>query len=349
MLLNSFKILKDRQRKFGWHNRRKAQQEKISIIIPVYNESKNIAECIESIKKQTYTNIEIIIVDDGSTDDSLKICEEIAKKDTRIALLSNEKNMGVANARNVGLEASTGEFIMFVDGDDLLDRSMLELMKRTCDINRADIGVCDVSYLYDGDIRKKSKYANGETEIITGKEFDMCYFLYPDMQKENISVWNKLYRAELFADVRFPEKHTYSHESTVFKLTNSSERIAYIHEPLYISRVSTKDVENKQFTNEKYGIFDSYMDRLAFYEQQEEYDMMWYTLKRCMYRFYEYKNAAKAANCYEKKYLTKYSKDMKTFYKRNKGNFNITSRDKKQIALFFFSFPVYCKIKDLQG
>lgn len=349
MLLNSFKILKERQKRFGWNNRRKSQQEKISVIVPVYNESKNISDCIESIRKQTYTNFEIIIVDDCSTDRSLAICEEISKKDARIALLAHDKNMGIANTRNTGLEAATGEYIMFVDGDDTLEKGTLEIMKRSCDVNKADVCICDIAYLYDGNIRKKSKYANGESEIVTGKEFDMCYFLYPDTIKENISVWNKLYSASLFKEIRFPDVKNYSDEYTVFKLTNSSETVTYIHEALYNYRVSTKKGEDKTFTNDKYSIFDAYMCRLKFYEEKAQYDMMWYTFKRCMYWLYEYKNMAKAAGCYDKKYTKKYTKDIKNFYSANKSKFEITSRDRKQIALFIASFTLYCKIKDLQG
>lgn len=349
MLLNSFKILKDRQKRFAWQSRRKSQQEKISIIITVYNEKPYIADCIESIRKQTYTNFEVIIVDDGSTDGSLALCEEISKRDARIALLAHEKNMGIACARNTGLKAATGEYIMFVNGDDMLEKNSLDTMKRVCDVNKADICVCDIAHLYDGDVRRKSKYANGETEVLTGKEFDMCYFLYPDTVVENISAWNKLFNAALFEETQFPDNSRYYDEATIFKLTNISPRIAYIHDALYVKRVNPKADRANEFTYKNYEIFDAFMDRLKFYEEQEQYDMMWYTLKKCMYWLYDFKNKATLHGCYDKRYTSKYSKKMNEFYKNNKTKFDITSRDRKQIALFMFSFTIYCKIKDLQG
>ena len=317
MLLNSFKILKDRQKKFGWQTRRRSQKEKISVIVPVYNESQYIFDCIESIRTQTYTNIEIIVVDDASTDASLRLCEEISKKDNRIAVLAHEKQLGVAAARNTGLSAATGEFVIFVDGDDLIDKNMLEILKKASEINKADIAVCDFSYVYDSDIRRKSKYANGDTEVISGKEFDMCYFLYADMNTENISACNKLFSKHLFEGITFPEGSECSEESTIFKITNKSERIAYVHQSLYISRMTTKDIGEKAFSNSKYDILSAYMERLKFYQEEKQYDMMLYTFKRCMYRLYIYRNQAKEAGCYDKKNSSKYIKLMKEYYKKN--------------------------------
>lgn len=348
MLLNSFKILKDRQKKFGWQNRRKSQQEKISIVISLYNEEKYVVDCIESIKRQSYTNIEIIIVDDASTDGSLSICEEIAKRDIRIALLAHNEHRGVAATRNTGIEAATGDFIMFMNADDMLEKMAIEEMKRACEVNRACISVCDMSFWYTGDIKKNSKYANGELEVISGHDFDMCYFMYPDTIVENISVWNKLFKAELFENIRFPVDSDYPDEATVFKLTNQSEKIAYVHQPLYISRTAA-GYGTEPFTNDKYKIFDCYVDRMAFYQERAQFDMLWFTFKRCMYWLYKYKNMSKEAGCYDKNIGVKYIKAVKTYYKDNKSYFNLNAREKNQINLFMFSFGLYCKIKDLQG
>lgn len=348
MLLNSFKILKDRQKRFGWQTRRRSQKEKISVIVTVYNQSQYIHQCVESIRMQTYTNIEIIIIDDASTDASLKLCEDISKKDNRIAIYEHEKHMGIAAARNTGISASTGEFLVFVNGDDMIDKNMLEVLKKAGEINRADIAVCDFSYIYDSDIRRKSKYANGDTESISGKEFDMCYFLYADMNVENISCLNKLFTKSLFENISFTENSDYSEEYTIFKLINRSERIAYVHQALYISRMTTKDIGETAFSNEKYEILSAYMERLKFYEEEKEFDMMFYTFKRCMYRLYVYRNKAKAAECYDKKNTNKYIKIMKGYYKKNKNSMDIKARDKHLFRLFFVAFPLYCRIKDWQ-
>ncbi len=106
---------------------------KISIIVPVYNTEKYIGRCIESIQNQTYTNLEIILVDDGSKDDSLTICQKYAEKDSRIKVLHTKKNFGVSNARNMGIERSTGEYIGFIDSDDYIEKTMYETLVRYSD------------------------------------------------------------------------------------------------------------------------------------------------------------------------------------------------------------------------
>lgn len=348
MLLNSFKILKDRQKKFGWQNRHKAQMEKISVIIPVYNSSKCLAACVDSIKNQTYTNLEIILVDDKSTDNSLNICKELAAKDKRIVILAHEKNMGVSAARNTGIDMCSGDFITFCDADDMYEKTMLDTLKKASEVNRCDVAVCDITYLYEGDIRKKNKYSNGETEIISGKEFDLCYFLYPDMIVENVSAWNKLYSRRLFDGVRFPINRINEDESTIFKLVNSSERVVYVHEALYIYRKGVKDTLGSDFTNKKFQIFDAYIERMEFYQTNAEYDMLWYTIKRYMYRLYDYKCKAKISGCYDRKIVSQYVKPIRMYYKKNNDCLPIKSRDRKQVALFMTSFDIYCVLKNLQ-
>lgn len=348
MLLNSFKLLKDRQKKFGWQNRQKAQMEKISVIIPVYNSAKYLSACVESVRTQTYTNLEIVLVDDKSTDNSLAICKELATKDKRIVILAHEKNMGVSAARNTGIDMCTGDFIAFCDADDMLEKNMLDTLKKASEVNRADVAVCDISFLYEGDIRKKNKYANGETEIVSGKEFDLCYFMYPDMLVENISAWNKLYNKKVFDNVRFPVDRINEDESTTFKLVNSSDRVVYVHEALYIYRKATKEVLGSDFTNKRFQIFDAYIERMKFYQENAEYDMLWYTIKRYMYRLYDYKMKAKIAGCYERKLVSQYVKPIREYYKRNNDFLPIKSRDRKQVALFMTSFDIYCVLKNLQ-
>lgn len=348
MLLNSFKILKDRQKRFGWQNRLKTQMEKISIIVPIYNESKYLDECIESLRNQSYANIEIILVDDCSTDDSLEKCKNYALKDSRIIVLTHEKNMGSCAAKNSGLDIAVGEYITFINSDDIIDKTMIEQLKRACEVNKADIAVCDLMYLYPGNNIKKSKYANGDVEVISGKDFDLCYFLYPEMSLENIAVWNKLFRRKLFEEIRFPENKAKESEFITFKLINRSERVAYVHEALYTARQDDKLVIGSDFDNREYDVFDAYNERIKFYEENAMYDMLLYTLKRYMYWLCEYKSKAKIAKCYDSKMVTQYIKIVRETYKKNKLYLPLEARDKKQFMLFGFSFGLYYKIREMQ-
>ena len=344
MLLNSFKIIKDRQKKFGIQSRLRAQQEKITVIIRARDEDKNLQKCIDSVRTQIYANLEIIVIFDGAKESTIKNFQEIAKRDNRIAILAQEKTMGVAYTRNTGLSAATGDFIAFVEADDVVEKGMFECLKRACDINRADLAVCDYAYLHADDIRRKSKYANGETEIISGKEFDMCYFLFPDTIEENISVNNKLFRRKLFNDIKFPDGSEHSEEATTFKFVNTAERVVYVHEALYVKRVKENHI-NKDIDYRQTELFDAYIERLKFYEKNAIFDMLWYTMKKIMNRLHSYRDEAKEYGYYDKKIAQKYSKMLKEYYKRNKDNLTLSARDKKQVKLFCISFELYCLLK----
>ena len=124
-----------------------AKQEKIvSIIIPVYNAEKYLGYCLNSIVSQTYKNLEIILVNDGSTDDSLKICNNYAFFDSRVRVI-NIANRGVSNARNVGLKAATGEYIEFADADDVLNPQMVATLVDKMDTYQSDIIICGLRWL----------------------------------------------------------------------------------------------------------------------------------------------------------------------------------------------------------
>ena len=130
--------------------------EKISIVVPIYNVEKYVKKCIESLIKQTYKNIEIILVDDGSTDSSAEIIDEYANKDSRIIAI-HQKNKGVSSARNTGLKAARGEYIGFVDPDDYVDCQMYEVMVNKLQASLADLVVCGYSKIWESS-KKTEKF-----------------------------------------------------------------------------------------------------------------------------------------------------------------------------------------------
>lgn len=121
--------------------------ELISVIVPIYNTGKYLVECVESLRKQTYSNIEIILVDDGSTDASIEICDEFAEKDSRVKVF-HKKNEGVAVARNFGIQQSNGQYVVIVDSDDVAVDRMIEVLYTKIKENDADIAVGNY-YIYD--------------------------------------------------------------------------------------------------------------------------------------------------------------------------------------------------------
>lgn len=169
--------------------------KKISVIVPIYNVEKYLETCINSIINQTYKNLEIILVEDGSPDSCCAICNELAKKDNRIKVI-HKQNEGLSNARNSGIKIATGDYISFIDSDDIIDTDMFEVLVKTLEENNADISMCRFITFRENTKPKfkKSnvikKYSSREaiSSLLTGKLTS--------------NMWNKLYKKELFKDFR---------------------------------------------------------------------------------------------------------------------------------------------------
>lgn len=179
---------------------------KISVIVPIYNASKYLHRCIDSIINQTYTHLEIILINDGSTDNSGSICYEYAQKDNRIIVIDKE-NSGVSSARNTGLDIATGDYIAFVDADDFIAPIMYENLLKLSKSNDSDIAICNYQY---GD------YKNEDSEkIISYNNVEACRkMLFSNRLGLGISTApvDKLYKATLFKDVRFLESCHYAED-----------------------------------------------------------------------------------------------------------------------------------------
>ena len=174
--------------------------DKISVIVPVWNAHKYLHRCIDSILNQTYRNIELLLVDDGSTDNSLEICEEYAKKDKRVRVFHKE-NGGQASARNYGLEYATGEFVGFVDNDDWILPSMYERLHHLMIEYSADIGRCE-----DMRGRMEESVSAEEATIVVTEATGFFEKIYQDIWGGHVT--DRLFRRELIGDARFPNSKT---------------------------------------------------------------------------------------------------------------------------------------------
>ena len=169
-------------------------EELISVIIPIYNIQNCLHKCINSVVSQTYNNLEIILVDDGSTDDSGIICDQYEKDDKRIKVIHKE-NGGLSDARNAGIAVATGKFYSFIDGDDYIVDDMLETMYKAILVNRAEISICNIKRVYeDGEIESFYEPTD-KIEILEGLD------RFKTLNQP--SVCNKLFSARLFESVRF--------------------------------------------------------------------------------------------------------------------------------------------------
>lgn len=176
--------------------------DKISIIVPVYNAEKYIDKALQSICGQTYQNLEILLIDDGSTDNSLLCCEEWRHKDERI-LVHHQENAGASAARNKGIELATGKYLMFIDGDDWIEKNMIEVLYQEAETYQADAACCilqEDSEMASVEEMEVIRYQPGDkVQIFSGRADSGCALL---------RVWGpvcKLYRREAVADCRFED------------------------------------------------------------------------------------------------------------------------------------------------
>ncbi len=216
----------------------------ISVIVPVYNVEDYVLRCLDSLINQNYEQIEIILVDDGSTDESGKICDEFKKRDERIRVF-HKKNGGLSSARNYGIKKAKGDIIAFVDSDDYVkDGFVLDLYKGM-QAGNADIVICGYN-------NEKPK-----NETISGKEATIRLLT----KQENIDIisWNKLYKKKLFTDnnVFFPEGKKHEDTLTTYKLISNAKKVTYIDESLYIyverkgSITASEKIEERLLMREK--------------------------------------------------------------------------------------------------
>lgn len=193
--------------------------ELISVIVPVYNVAQYLIPCITSILNQNYENIEIILVNDGSTDSSGKICEEFRLKDSRIRIVQ-KTNGGLSSARNAGLEIAGGDYISFVDGDDYIEQSMISDMYQYIKEMNADIVEVDFSIVKDNYYKKKK---NRKFQIVLDKEAALKEF-FKGNKIEN-SVCNKLYRKSVIEGIRFIEGKTSEDFPFNFEVIQNANRV----------------------------------------------------------------------------------------------------------------------------
>ena len=211
---------------------------KVSVIIPVYNVEPYVREALDSVVKQMYEELEIIVVDDGSTDGSSPICDEY-KTDRRVTVIHQE-NRGLSNARNTALDLATGDYISFLDPDDAYHPSFIEeLLSAIAD---ADIAVCRFTIQKtDGRlITKKRGVPHPSAKAGTYCREDSLRMLVNGII--NWSVWNKLYRAELWKSIRFPNGHNFEDINTTYRVIDLSTSIIVIDPALYFTRIRSGSI-----------------------------------------------------------------------------------------------------------
>ncbi len=233
----------------------------ISVIIPVYNVEDYLERCLESILRQTYTHLEIILVDDGSTDGCPKICDDFQKKDSRIKVIHKE-NGGLSDARNKGLDIATGAYISFIDSDDWIDLQTYEISMEKMLTCNAQIVAFNVLRVYEGkdftpNLSEDYEIMNAEQAILTTV----------GNTKVRTTAWNKLYRAELIGSFRFLKGKLNEDEFFTFRILDKADTIVYLHRECYYYFQRSGSIMRK-YTLRRLDMVDGVRERMLLTQRK---------------------------------------------------------------------------------
>lgn len=300
----------------------------VSIVVSVYNVERYLAECIESILKQTYRNIEILLIDDGSLDNSGKICDNYAEKDSRIKVIHKE-NGGASSARNVGLEEAKGEFVMFIDGDDFVDEHYIEKMYNNSQKNNSDLVFCGYWKYIDGKNEQAQENLPKSIDVNIKNKAFIKFFSAFISYKNNIMgcCWRILYKKKILKDVRFNEQIRIAEDLLfVLQVILKANTLSFISEGLYFYRQNSQSVlhnyknnylknqtvlyyeikEIYSFINNK-SLIDCYGCRLCYesivnelkFKQESCRKNINAIRKSKLYQYFSIKNILRRENCIE--------------------------------------------------
>ncbi|WP_413360115.1 glycosyltransferase family 2 protein [Robertmurraya sp. 2P01SA] len=244
-------------------------EDLISVIVPVYNSEKYLPKCIESILNQSYPHFELILIDDGSLDGSLHICQKYAEKNQRIRIFYQE-NRGPSAAMNKGLDMAEGNYIAFVDCDDYVNHQLYEILYKNLHHYKADISVSSFQYVYEeeeiNDHLAAKRIGNEHIEIY--EEREILETLYGDLHVENIVVWNKLYKREIFNGLRFKTGKWHEDEFIVHRILDRASKVVYSNLPLYFYMQRKSSFMGKKFNLTRLDFLEALEERMLFFQER---------------------------------------------------------------------------------
>lgn len=249
----------------------------ISVIVPIYNVEKWLPRCLDSILIQTFTDFELILVDDGSPDNSLQICKEYKEKDKRIRIFVKE-NGGLSDARNFGIKHAQGKYIIFIDGDDFIDKEYINKLYAAITENHAQIAMCGY-YMTDEtgnklNVTMSSRELNipNSKKVISGRE--LLKYTYGENGFANEGVWTKIYLADIFNPLFFKKDRLFEDAWIAPYLFYNIKRVALVHSPLYNYVQRNGSIVNSNWDAKKFKDKNDYhIDRLKFYKNKDDQEL----------------------------------------------------------------------------
>lgn len=236
--------------------------ELLSVIVAIYNVQDWLERCVRSILEQTWSNLEIILVDDGSTDGCPALCDRFAREDSRVRVIHKE-NGGLSDARNAGIEAAEGTYIAFVDGDDWIDRQMYQAMITALEEEDADLCACSYKRIRRDGVMDPS---TGKRTVWEGQDMLAAFLMEKDEYQIQNSAWNKVYKRKLLGELRFPKGKLY--EDIVF----TTKLLARIRKGVYLDQAFYNYVIDREGSIMNRGIKKSiFTDQIPAYEEKEAF------------------------------------------------------------------------------
>ena len=318
------------------------EDPKITIIVPIYKVEKYLSKCIDSILNQTFTDFELILVNDGSPDNCPQICEEYKEKDSRIIVIHKE-NGGLSSARNAGLDIAKGEYIGFVDPDDTIDNKMYQVLYEVIEREKADVAVCDF-YLVDEQTGNKSLRGRNSTEIQIFDSLTVLNMFYNQDYKRGgyfIVAWNKLYKRDIFSNLEYPHGLIYEDEYIAHRIFYKANKVVCTPDYLYYYLKRGTSILGQSSNIKKADKVLAKLDRIHYYKQHNLEDLMYRANKDFIDRFFESYICIRR----EEKYNHFKLKEMRNYYRKNykdfiKGSY-ISFREKIALTIFLIAPRIY--------
>lgn len=305
----------------------------ISVILPIYNVKAFLPRCIESVCRQTYDNIEIILVDDGSSDGCNQICEEYAKRDSRIKVL-HKANGGLSDARNKGAEIAQGQYITFIDSDDYVTDTYVEYLYSLITKYNSRMALCTHTVVFESG--KEIVYGDGKDELLSS-EVCMERMLYDDVI--NTSAWAKLYETDMVKKYQYPVGKLFEDIATTYKFFIESENVACGYQSQYFYMLRSTSIVYQKFNMKKLELLEM-TDGMAVEVIKKYPHLDKAVQRRQLYARFSTLNQFQNVKGYEKE-----KKEIISYIRHHKGwvlgNPKAPKRDKLAVLALSFGYPVY--------
>ena len=282
----------------------------ISIIVPVYNVERYLEKCINSILDQTFKNFEVLIIDDGSNDNSGLICDKFAESDSRIKIF-HRQNEGIAKVRSFGLKQAKGKYICFVDSDDYIFESYLGCLYYAITNTNAKIAACKHINFENGDIEPCSNNPVEITHLHVKHDAIDEYIADIDNTETYVCVWNKIYEKGLWENIDFPSNKIYEDMYVWYQILDKAKDVAFIDNVLYARRLRAGSITHSSYSLEQWYMVESKIEQLYYFKNQNKQRLVEISFDSIMHFFWDNIKGMKEMNILDDKIINEYRNRIK--------------------------------------